>query len=146
MLHKQKWVSFIPAFWAGLIGAISFLESWLKFRAAGVTLPVGLSIGKLVFTAVNRIEILLLVSLWILIFFHSSGRKTLLDSKHREIWALSTILALQTLWLLPQLSSRVDLILAGQTPANSYLHVGFIVFECFKMLLLLRISFRYKIV
>lgn len=34
--------------WSGCIIAISFMESWLKFRAPGVTLPIGLSIGKLV--------------------------------------------------------------------------------------------------
>lgn len=30
--------------WSGCIVAISFMESWLKFRAPGVTLPTGLSI------------------------------------------------------------------------------------------------------
>ena len=34
--------------WAGFICAISFMESWLKFRAAGLTLPVGLSVRKIV--------------------------------------------------------------------------------------------------
>ena len=42
--------------WAGFICAISFMESWLKFRAPGITMPVGLSIGKLVFSALNKIE------------------------------------------------------------------------------------------
>jgi hypothetical protein len=42
--------------WAGCIIAISFMESWLKFRAPGVTVPTGLSIGKLVFNALNKME------------------------------------------------------------------------------------------
>src|SRR5665647_802388 len=42
--------------WAGFIGAISFMESWLKFRAPGLTMPVGLNIGKLVFSALNKVE------------------------------------------------------------------------------------------
>ena len=34
--------------WAGFICAISFMESWLKFRAPGLTMPAGLSVVKLV--------------------------------------------------------------------------------------------------
>ena len=40
--------------WIGFICAISFMETRLKFRAPGVTLPIGLSIGKLVFRALNK--------------------------------------------------------------------------------------------
>lgn len=40
--------------WCGCIIAISFMESWLKFRAPGVTLRIGLNIGKLVFNALNK--------------------------------------------------------------------------------------------
>lgn len=35
--------------WLGMVLAISFLEAPLKFRAPGVTLPIGLGIGRLVF-------------------------------------------------------------------------------------------------
>ena len=41
--------------WSGFC-AISFMESWLKFRAPGVSLPIGLGIGKLVFNALNKME------------------------------------------------------------------------------------------
>ena len=47
-----------PFVWAGFIGAISFMEAWLKFTAAGVTLATGLSIGKVVFDTLNKVEIL----------------------------------------------------------------------------------------
>lgn len=39
--------------WLGMVLAISFVEAPLKFRAPGVTLPVGLGIGRLVFRALN---------------------------------------------------------------------------------------------
>lgn len=42
--------------WVGFVCAISFMEAWLKFRAEGVTLPIGLGIGRLVFQALNRVE------------------------------------------------------------------------------------------
>jgi hypothetical protein len=33
--------------WLGMVLAISFLEAPLKFRAPGVTIPIGLGIGRL---------------------------------------------------------------------------------------------------
>ena len=51
----------IVFFWAGSVFSISFMESWLKFRAEGVTLPIGLSIGRKVFKALNRME-------WVFLF------------------------------------------------------------------------------
>lgn len=40
--------------WIGFVCAISFLEAWLQFQTPGVTLPIGLGIGKLVFGALNK--------------------------------------------------------------------------------------------
>jgi hypothetical protein len=45
--------------WLGMILAISFLEAPLKFRAHGVSIPIGLAIGRLVFRALNLAEITL---------------------------------------------------------------------------------------
>src|SRR5664279_3321230 len=42
--------------WLGMVLAISFLEAPLKFRAPGITLPLGLGIGRLVFRALNGCE------------------------------------------------------------------------------------------
>ena len=42
--------------WIGFVCAISFMEAWLKFRAPGITLPLGLGIGRLVFNALNKVE------------------------------------------------------------------------------------------
>ncbi len=42
--------------WIGFVSAISFIESWLKFKAPGITIRLGLGIGKLVFNALNKIE------------------------------------------------------------------------------------------
>ena len=44
---------------AGTVLAISFLEAPLKFRAPGVTLALGLGIGRVVFAALNRVEVVL---------------------------------------------------------------------------------------
>ena len=44
--------------WLGMVVAISFVEAPLKFRAPGVTLPIGLGlgIGRLVSRALNGLE------------------------------------------------------------------------------------------
>ncbi len=47
--------------WLGMVLAISFLEAPLKFRAPGVTLRVGLGIGRLVFRALNACEFVLAI-------------------------------------------------------------------------------------
>ena len=42
--------------WLGIVLAICFVETPLKFRAPGVTVPIGLGIGRLVFRALNIAE------------------------------------------------------------------------------------------
>ena len=49
--------------WLGMVLSISFLETPLKFRAPGVTIPIGLGIGRLVFRALNAAESMLAVVL-----------------------------------------------------------------------------------
>ena len=39
--------------WLGMVVAISFLEAPIKFRAPGITVPLGVGIGRLVFRALN---------------------------------------------------------------------------------------------
>lgn len=45
--------------WLGMVLAISFIETPLKFRAPGVTLQIGLGIGRLVFRVLNACELAL---------------------------------------------------------------------------------------
>ena len=45
--------------WLGMVLAISFLETPLKFRALGVTPQIGLGIGRLVFRTLNACELAL---------------------------------------------------------------------------------------
>ncbi len=49
--------------WLGMVAAISFIEAPLKFRAPGVTLQIGLGIGRLVFRALNIAEAILAVAI-----------------------------------------------------------------------------------
>ena len=58
--------------WLGMVVAISFVEAPLKFRAPGVTLPIGLGIGKLVFRALSVCELVFAVIIAFALFTHAS--------------------------------------------------------------------------
>jgi hypothetical protein len=45
---------------------ISFLESWVKFRAELITRVVGLDVGRNVFHALNRVEVALALATFLL--------------------------------------------------------------------------------
>lgn len=109
--------------WCGFICAISFMESWLKFRAPGLTKPIGLGIGKLVFSALNKTErvfaMVILISLFIIPGLSCS--KT-----HFPFLAALIILIIQTVWLLPALNKRAEKIINGQSLPPSKLHYWYI--------------------
>ena len=105
--------------WTGFIGAISFMEAWLKFRAPGVTMPLGLGIGKLVFNALNRVEWTFAVFIAIGIFLNRTEVTSL-----SILWYVITvvILIVQTAWLLPALDIRANAYIIGKTLPPSALH------------------------
>ncbi|MBC7426864.1 MAG: hypothetical protein H7321_10045 [Bacteroidia bacterium] len=56
-------VALIAVFlWIGFVLAISFMDSWLSFRASGETVSNGLSIERLVFGALNKNRMVLFCS------------------------------------------------------------------------------------
>ncbi len=130
-------INYIPIavvlFWAGFVSSISFIEAWLKFRIEGVTLNIGLRIGKRIFRALNRMEWIFLASyciFWIYRFNTFNGSIATLST------LLFVILALQTFYLLPRLEKRIDLILAGENVIKSKHHLYFIAAETLKVILL----------
>ncbi len=107
----------VPFVWLGMVLAISFLEAPLKFRAPGITLPLGLGIGRLVFRALNLAEIVLaalLATVGAVVGMLSAGGLLLAF--------LAALLAAQVLLLRPRLDRRALQILAGQTPPPSHQH------------------------
>lgn len=122
----------VPFIWFGLVGGISFLEAPLKFQAQGITVPLGLGIGRLVFFALNKIEIALTV---LMIFSFVKIRP-----KNRFPLVLFAIVAflllLETVWLLPVLDARALLVISGEVPPHSNLHLIYIAFDVVKFVLL----------
>ncbi len=131
-------ISGIFFFWAGFVCSISFMEAWLKFRAPGVTLPIGLSIGKLIFTALNRMEWVFVFILMVLLVPHIKKFSVTAVS----IFATTIVLLLiQTIWLLPQLNDRAEQIIAGHQPGESYVHMLFGIAEVLKVLFLIYLGY-----
>jgi hypothetical protein len=118
--------------WIGFVGAISFMEAWLKFRAPGVTLSIGLSIGLLVFKALNIVEWTLLGVAAISMYPFEGISLWLISS----LVILTIILLLQTAWLIPYLTKRVGLYVSNQPVPPSKNHLAYIALECVKMVFL----------
>ncbi|MEN4473785.1 hypothetical protein [Mycolicibacterium cosmeticum] len=118
--------------WLGMVLAISFIEAPLKFRAPGVTLPIGLGIGRLVFRALNGVEAVLAIVL--LISVGSARFPTLV------IAAATTAvgaLIVQLLAVRPRLTRRSDAVLAGSDAPRSRAHYAYVGLEVLKVVALI---------
>lgn len=125
-------VAIIATFlWIGFVCAISFMEAWLKFRAEGVTLPVGLSIRKIVFGALNKVEWVFAVLIIANLIY---GRVSFLKWENLSILIPVIFLILQTFWLLPELDHRADLKIQGLIVAETNTHFYFVAMEAIKVI------------
>lgn len=122
---------FIGLLWLGMIVGISFVATPLKFQAPGVTLKIGLDIGRLVFGVFNKIEIVFAILMALMVLPGPKRNKSLV-----ALGLVWTALALQTFWLLPALVDRIQLVLEGQQLAPSSLHSIYVGLEALKVLAL----------
>lgn len=120
--------------WIGFVGAISFMEAWLKFRAPGITLPLGLGIGRLVFGALNKVELVLSITIVLSMLF--SGIKGF-EWKHMFFVIPFVIVIIQGLWFLPALDVRAEMHIQGQEVSHSSLHFYYVGMEAVKIICLL---------
>lgn len=115
--------------WIGFVCSISFMEAWLKFRAPNVTLPIGLGIGRLVFSALNKVEwVLGAIAVSALVLDNQKPK----FAKSMLLYIPITILVLQTSWLLPSLYERAEAIIQGMEVSPSSVHLSYIVLEVIK--------------
>lgn len=120
--------------WWGMVLAISGIEAPLKFRAPGITVALGLGIGRLVFRALNIAELLLalLVTAALLVppaDFRVGATSTL-------VLVLWVLLAVQLGVLRPKLDRRAAQLIAGESPPASRGHHVYIALEGLKIILL----------
>lgn len=118
--------------WLGMVLAISFIETPLKFRAPGVTLRIGLGIGRLVFRALNACE-LVLAAVVVVCFVVKPPTTAIIVA---SAVALVTLLA-QMLAVRPRLTRRSDAVLAGGQGPRSHAHWAYVALEIVKVIALL---------
>jgi hypothetical protein len=119
--------------WVGLVLGISFLEAPLKFRAPGVTIPLGLGIGRIVFHALNRVEL----GLAVLVLAGAAVAAS--ASAWPLVWAACALVVLlvQLIFVRPALNRRSDAVLAGGGhEKRSTTHLYYVGLELVKLVVL----------
>lgn len=122
----------ITFIWLGMVLAISFLEAPLKFRAPNVTLQIGLGIGRLVFRALNSVEVVFAVV--IVLAAMTSPPSAGVTGAFVVVFA---VLALQLGAVRSRLTRRSDAVLAGLDAPRSRGHYAYVGLEVIKVFALL---------
>lgn len=112
----------LPSVWMGLILGLSFIETPLKFLAPGITVPLGLGIGRLVFWSLAIAGWALLLAMTVVAF----ARPRSVGSSRVLLVAVWVVLIVQTAAIRPALNARSDVIIAGGDPGPSILHYLYI--------------------
>lgn len=134
---KKNAIYIIPLcfIWAGMLLGISFLEAPVKFTAPSLTLSIGLDVGRHVFQAFNKVEIVF-GTLLIVLFIRSKANVVM-----SLLFAFVIFfLILECVWLLPVLDERAIAIIAGGTPEKDSPHIWYILFDAAKVVLLITIG------
>jgi hypothetical protein len=133
-LLNPAWVCFT---WLGITIGISLIATTARFSAESITRAVALDVSRVVFAALNQSELVALILL--LAVVRVSGRS-------RDLWAwcagLILIVVAQGVWLIPELSARTDIILAGGEPPAAYVHAIYSTLELVKMGILATVGLR----
>jgi hypothetical protein len=114
--------------WLGMVLAISFLEAPLKFRAPGVTVPIGLGIGRLVFRALNLAEAVLAVTVIAAVIAGSPPADVVAFTI-----AVAVLLAIQLGAIRPALGRRSGRVLGGENLPRSRAHLTYVAVEVVKV-------------
>lgn len=124
--------------WLGMVLAISFLEAPIKFRAPGITVPLGVGIGRLVFRALNLVEAGFAVVLAVSVAFTWPPA-----SSWWRVGLVATVLLVLVAGagaLRPLMDGRVRRGDTSEGRPRHSLHRGYIVLEVAKVLLLVAIG------
>ena len=124
--------------WLGMVLAISFLEAPLKFRAPNVTLQIGLGIGRLVFRALNTVEVAFALVIVAIVAAGTAGTAGTMPARVAVPVAVAiAALAIQLIAVRPRLTRRSDQVLAGADGPRSHAHYVYIGLEAVKTVALL---------
>ena len=133
-VRNPGWACFA---WFGLTAGISLLEAPVKFTAPALSRAAALDVGRVVFAALNKVELFALILTRVLVRTAGLARYLLAPAG-----ALALIVIAQSAWLLPELSRRSRQIVSGVEPPDSPAHAIYAVLELTKLALLLYLGFR----
>ncbi len=124
--------------WLGMVLAISFLEAPLKFRAPGLDLRVGLALGRIVFRALNRVEVAWLIVIVVcLVVARPAPIAAALTAAGGALPVLPFVL------VRPRLNRRSNQVLAGSdagTQGRSHAHHVYVALEAAKVVVLIALG------
>lgn len=126
--------------WIGFVCAISFMEAWLKFRAPGVNLQIGLGIGRLVFNMLNKVEWVFAIALIISLF---NSKDSIYAPSNLFFYLPLVLLIAQTIWLLPALDTRAQMHIDRKVVPESNLHLYYVGIEITKTISLFIYSIKF---
>jgi hypothetical protein len=121
--------------WLGMVLVISFIEAPLKFRAPGITIPLGLGIGRLVFRALNAVEAVWSTVLVVVMLVGDGWTRSTVVAVTVAVAALS----IQMIAVRPPLSRRSDAALAAPDEVSeprSHAHLWYVGLEVIKVVAL----------
>lgn len=124
----RLWISLrllLPAVWVGLIVGLGFMETPLKFHAPGITMALGLGIGRLVFIALSVAGWGILIVLTLM----AQARPRETKTGWLLIGTMWVIMIIESFVIRPALAVRSDVIISGGDPGESWLHYGYIAAE-----------------
>ncbi len=132
-LLNPSWVCFT---WFGMTAGVSLLATPMRFAAPTITRPIALDVGRVVFGALNKAELVALILLLTVVR---------LSGEARRLWAIAAALALivlaQSMWLLPELAERAHMVVSGIEPPPSIAHGAYSTLELLKLGLLAYLGF-----
>jgi hypothetical protein len=117
--------------WVGMVLAISFVEAPLKFRAPGVTLKIGLGIGRLVFGVLNVFEYVFAAVIAVALFTHETAA-----ALNTALLIAGGALLTQTIVVRPLLARRTSAVLEGDEGQRSRAHFAYVALELVKVIAL----------
>lgn len=124
----------LATLYIGLLLGVSFLATPVKFLAPSLTLPVALDVGRQTFMAFNMTELVCALVLSVLALLGAARRPQVLAG------SVLLLVFIQTVWLLPVLDARVEIILQGDVPPPSQLHNLYIAMDVVKLALLVAVA------
>ncbi len=135
-MHAIALIGAFTFVWFGMVLAISFLEAPLKFRAPGVTIPIGL--GRIVFRALNIAEMLLAAGIVVTVAVGQPGTAVTVLAAVAVVVLIGQLGAVR-----PALNRRTDRVLAapeGVELPRSRAHFVYLATETVKVLVLLALG------